>query len=86
MWVPPNGSRRSWRVLRYYRVLILPIALAVAAILARAIILWRSQAHEIKGAAEQDTGRFVLLLGLWWLFDMASSGSVPIRTSSTICR
>lgn len=59
------------RVLRYYNVLILPIALAFGAILARALVLVRSRRPGAKTPAEEDPGRFVLLFGLWWFFDMA---------------
>ena len=59
------------RVLRYYSVLILPIALAFGAILARAVVLLRSRRPGSKTPADEDPGRFVLLFGLWWFFDMA---------------
>jgi len=59
------------RVLRYYGLLILPIALALGAIVGRLVVLLRGR--RAKGAApvEQDAGRFVLLFGLWWFFDMS---------------
>jgi 4-amino-4-deoxy-L-arabinose transferase-like glycosyltransferase len=59
------------RVLRYYRVLILPIALAFAAVVARAVVLLRGRRRKAKAPEESDAGRFVPLLGLWWFFDMA---------------
>ena len=59
------------RVLRYYNVLILPILLALGAILARLAILLRGRRRKPKVAADEDAGRFVLLVGLWWFFDMA---------------
>jgi 4-amino-4-deoxy-L-arabinose transferase-like glycosyltransferase len=68
---PAERKETLVRVLRYYRVLILPIALALAALLARAIILLRARRGELKTPEAPDTGRFVLLLGLWWFFDMA---------------
>ena len=59
------------RVLRYYHVLILPIALAVGAIVARVIFLLRRRRTPAKAPADEDPGRLVLLFGLWWFFDMA---------------
>ena len=59
------------RVLRYYGVLILPIALAFGALLARAVVLLRGRRPGSKMPADEDPGRFVLLFGLWWFFDMA---------------
>jgi len=59
------------RVLRYYRVLVLPIVLAVSAIIARAVVLRRHRRTPAKAPVEGDPDQFVLLLGLWWFFDMA---------------
>ncbi len=59
------------RVLRYYRVLILPIALAFGALVARIVVLLRRRQRPTKTPSDEDPGRFVLLLGLWWFFDMA---------------
>ena len=59
------------RVLRYYSVLILPIALALGAVLARAAVLLRGRRPGSKSQTDEDPGRFVLLFGLWWFFDMA---------------
>jgi 4-amino-4-deoxy-L-arabinose transferase-like glycosyltransferase len=68
---PAERKEAFRRVLRYYRVLILPIALALGALLARLIVLWRGRRPGSKTPAEEDPGRFVLLFGLWWFFDMA---------------
>jgi hypothetical protein len=65
------------RVLRYYRVLILPIALALGAIVARALILLRRRRSSAKTPVEEEPGRLVLLLGLWWFFDMAFAWISP---------
>jgi len=57
-------------VLRYYSLLILPIALAVGAIIARIVRL----IHRIlstEKADKRDYDRFVLLFAVWWLLDMA---------------
>ncbi len=59
------------RVLRYYGLLILPIALALGAIAARAVVVLQARRAKAPVPAEQDPGRFVLLFGLWWFFDMA---------------
>lgn len=58
------------RVLRYYRLLILPILLALGALAARAVVLLRGGAGK-KKASTDDPGRFVPLLAVWWLVDMA---------------
>jgi 4-amino-4-deoxy-L-arabinose transferase-like glycosyltransferase len=59
------------RVLRYYGLLILPIVLALGAIAARIAVVWRARRAKAAVPANQDPGRFVLLFGLWWLFDMS---------------
>ena len=72
-----TGSRKlvpfsqQWPiVLRYYGVLILPIALAAGAIVARILRMVRSatSAEKIKAKVYD---RFVLLFATWWLLDMA---------------
>jgi hypothetical protein len=68
---PAERKEALRRVLRYYNVLILPIALAFGAILARTLVLLRSRRPGSKTPADEDPGRFVLLFGLWWFFDMA---------------
>lgn len=62
---------QQWpRVLRYYGLLILPIALAVGAILARIIrMIWRAVSTE--KIQRRNYERFVLLFAGWWLLDMA---------------
>jgi hypothetical protein len=57
-------------VLRHYAVLILPIALAVGAILARTLRMIRNIAAKNKKTI-QACDRFVLLFAVWWLLDMA---------------
>jgi 4-amino-4-deoxy-L-arabinose transferase-like glycosyltransferase len=68
---PAERKEALVRVLRYYRVLILPIALALGALAARAIIVWRRRRTPAKAQSEEDMGRFVPLFALWWFFDMA---------------
>jgi hypothetical protein len=72
-----GGSRKfvplskQWpMVLRYYGVLILPIALAAGAIVARVIcMIWRAISKRKTNAAIYE--RFVLLFAVWWILDMA---------------
>ncbi|MBN2139314.1 MAG: glycosyltransferase family 39 protein [Sedimentisphaerales bacterium] len=58
------------RVLRYYRLLMLPIALALGAIVVRLLRLaWpRIAGRKIE---PKNYDRFVLLFAVWWLLDMA---------------
>jgi 4-amino-4-deoxy-L-arabinose transferase-like glycosyltransferase len=67
---PAEREESLHRVLRYYSVLILPIALALGAIASRVIVL-RRRRIPAKAPIEEDSGRFLLLFGLWWFFDMA---------------
>ena len=61
---------QQWpKVLRYYKLLILPIALAAIAIILRIIRLICSRKKPKEEKIVYD--RFVLLLGVWWLLDMA---------------
>jgi len=72
-----GGSRKfvpfskQWPiVLRYYGVLVLPIALAIGAIVARVIrMIW--QVVSTKKIEAKTYDRFVLLFALWWILDMA---------------
>lgn len=68
---PEERKEAFRRVLRYYGLLILPIALALGAILVRIAVLLRGRRVRPNVPLEQDTGRFVPLLALWWFFDMA---------------
>ena len=58
------------RVMRYYMVLILPIAMAVAAIMLR-IGRWGWSTFRGGHIATKEYERFVLVLGVWWILDMA---------------
>ncbi|MHC4618678.1 MAG: ArnT family glycosyltransferase [Planctomycetota bacterium] len=71
------GSRKlvtfaeQWpRVLRFYNLLILPIALAIAAIGARIVRMAGSVVSPEK-TESKTYDRFVLLLAVWWILDMA---------------
>ncbi|MHC4528225.1 MAG: ArnT family glycosyltransferase [Planctomycetota bacterium] len=62
---------QQWpRVLRYYRALIMPIALAASSII---LCLWRVvfRRRDRSGAKDTPCDRFVLLLAAWWILDMA---------------
>lgn len=76
-----SGSRSvipfsvQWpRVLRFYGVLILPISLAVGAVIARfgrmVAKVFGSKAGSPKNFESKRYDRFVLLLAVWWLLDM----------------
>lgn len=62
---------KQWPVvLRYYGLLILPIVLATAAIVARIVrMIWPAVPAKKTEAKPYD--RFVLLFAVWWLLDMA---------------
>jgi 4-amino-4-deoxy-L-arabinose transferase-like glycosyltransferase len=68
---PDERKAAFQRVLRYYGVLILPIALALGALAARAVVVGRRRRTPTTAPSEEDPGRFVPLLALWWFFDMA---------------
>lgn len=63
-------SRQYPMVLRFYRVLMLPITLALAAIVMRVVFLIRPK---LPGREMQNRmmHRFVLLFAGWWILDMA---------------
>lgn len=68
---PEERTEAFRRVLRYYGLLILPITLALGAIVARVVVVLRNRGAKRKTPIDGDPGRFVLLFGLWWFFDMA---------------
>lgn len=59
------------RVLRFCLALILPVALAVAAISARLTRLIRAASAAENKPQTKISDRFILLLAVWWLLDMA---------------
>ena len=68
---PAERKEVARRVFRYYKLLILPIALAAGAIAVRIVRMIR---HRLgKGHLKRDTkyDRFVFLFAVWWLLDMA---------------
>jgi hypothetical protein len=75
-WVALGPEQRKevfLRVLRYYGILILPIALALGAIVTRVVVVLRRRGKGAKPDArvEQDPGRLVPLFAVWWFLDMA---------------
>ena len=58
------------RVLRYYAIVILPIALAIGAIVLR-VVRWAWPRFAKRPVQTQDHERLVLLLATWWVLDMA---------------
>jgi len=63
-------AKQAPMVFRYYKALILPIALAAGSIICRLVKLIFKPLRKSPGAATQYD-RLVLLFGLWWVFDMA---------------
>jgi hypothetical protein len=64
---------QQWpRVLRYYLALCLPVSLAIGAIIVRtaSCVLRIAKPHDAQRTT-RDYDRFVLLLGVWWILDMA---------------
>jgi hypothetical protein len=59
------------RVMRYYGLLILPITLAVGSVLARLAVWFRARSDKNSPQKADDSARFALLFGLWWILDMA---------------
>ena len=67
----PIGRTQAFeRVLRYYRLLILPILMAIGAIVARLVVLVRRKDEKRKQKIADDPGRFIPLFVIWWLLDM----------------
>jgi len=58
------------RVFRWYRMLILPIALAIGAIILRIVRIISGRLGKTKHDGKTCYDRFVLLFAVWWLLDM----------------
>jgi len=67
---PAERKEVARRVLRYYKLLILPIALAAGAIAVRILRMFRRAAPPEK-TKKINYDRFVFLFAVWWLLDMA---------------
>jgi len=59
------------RVLRYYLALCLPVSLALGSIVVRIAKLIVNLVQKSPAAVKSGYDRFVLLLGVWWVLDMA---------------
>jgi hypothetical protein len=68
---PEQIKQAKLRVFRWYRALILPIALALGSIIIRIIILISNRVSSIEHRASRSYDRFVLLFAVWWFLDMA---------------
>ena len=59
------------RVFRWYRVLLLPILLALGSIFLRILRLFTKPHGKTKGIVQTGNNRFVFLFATWWFLDMA---------------
>jgi hypothetical protein len=68
----PEGRKQArLRVFRYYRLLILPVALAAGSVILRIIKVISSRKSKSKNDKKTSPDRFVLLFATWWILDMA---------------
>jgi hypothetical protein len=68
---PEQLKQAKLRVFRWYRHLILPIALAIGSILIRVAIFFSRRVLKNEHKVSRSYDRFVLLFAVWWLLDMA---------------
>ena len=68
---PEQLKQAKLKVFRWYRLLILPIALALGSIILRVVRIILAKLNKSKSPETIGYERFVLLLALWWLMDMA---------------
>jgi hypothetical protein len=68
---PEAREQARFRVFRWYRLLILPIALAAGAVILRIIRIISGRRNKAKDDRESGSDRFVLLFAVWWLLDMS---------------
>ena len=68
---PEERKQARLRVFRWYRMLILPIALAIGAIILRIVRIISGRLGKTKHDRKNSYDRFVLLFAVWWLLDMA---------------
>ena len=68
---PEQIKQARLRVFRWYRMLILPITLAVGAIILRIVRRISGKLDKTKQNTKTGYDRFVLLFAIWWLFDMS---------------
>jgi hypothetical protein len=67
---PEQLKQAKLRVFRWYRHLILPIALALGSIIIRIVNIISAKLNKSKSSATTACDRFVLLFAVWWLLDM----------------
>jgi hypothetical protein len=67
---PEQLEQAKLRVFRWYRHLILPIALALGSIIIRIVGIISAKLNKSKSPATTACERFVLLFAIWWLLDM----------------
>lgn len=81
--IPAGYAREGWRkmtpadrktlvqrVFRYYGLLVLPIALALLALVARFLVWILVRTGKLSRTTTPVSDRFVLLFAIWWLVDM----------------
>jgi len=68
---PEQIKQAKLRVLRWYRLLILPIALALGSIIIRVVRIISIELKKSKSYTTTSYDRFVLLFAVWWLLDMS---------------
>jgi len=68
---PEQIKQAKLRVFRWYRVLILPIALALGSIIIRIVRIISIKLKKSKSYNTTSYDRFVLLFAVWWFLDMA---------------
>ena len=67
---PEQLKQAKLRVFRWYRLLILPIALALGSIIIRIVRIISTKLNKSKSSTTTACDRFVLLFAVWWLLDM----------------
>ncbi len=68
---PEQIKQAKLRVFRWYRLLILPIALALGSIIIRIFRIISGRLNKSKSVIKTPYDRFVLLFAVWWFLDMA---------------
>ncbi len=68
---PEQIKQAKLRVFRWYRLLILPIALALGSIIIRIVRIISGRLNKSKSVIKTPYDRFVLLFAVWWFLDMA---------------
>ena len=67
-----SGFSEQWpRVLRYYRLLVLPIVIAISSIISWIVRFFMQLTGKLKLESRKRYERFVILLAIWWILDMA---------------